>query len=159
MHVLMYAVLGLSLVSMSEQISAACKLSDIGPGDTGVVFQHKDWSVKRDIVGKEWVGMDCVGYVTHTKISICSVNRQYELCIEEDQGRVSISGASQLTIDNKVYDVSQLSHNTNNDFKTPDWIKRLASSRGPVIVRMGGESVAFSTAGSSAALRFGGLVK
>jgi len=40
MHVLMYAVLGLSLVSMSEQISAACKLSDIGPGDTGVVFRR-----------------------------------------------------------------------------------------------------------------------
>jgi hypothetical protein len=115
--------------------------------------------VKRDIVGKEWVGMECVGYVTHTKVIICTANQQHEVCIEEDQGRVYVSGASQLTIDNKTYSVNQLSYNANNDLKTSYWIKRLATSREPLIAKIGAEAVAFSTAGSSAALRFGGLIK
>lgn len=154
------SILALILMLTGEFATAvACNLSDVGPGSTGVVFQHKHWFVKRYIVGKEWVGIDCVGFVTHTKISVCSANQQHEICIDEDQGRVTISGANQLIINNKIYDANKLSYNINSNIKTPEWIKLLATSRKPINAKIDENFITFSPYGSSAALRFAELIK
>ena len=124
---------------------------------SGIVFTHKDWYVETTTVGKEWIE-EFNDYTYHIQTSACTkIATDERFCINKHSGTTDIyvTGARSIQIGPIIFNKLNYQDYEN----TPTWINDLANSKDLIYIIVNKKKMLISPDGSSAALRYIGLIK